>query len=285
MTNDVANWPLLASKVALVAGGSSGIGRAVVECFARHGATVEFVDIDEPGVTATVRELDEVGLVVRGSVVDCSDATAVAEFYRGFAERHEGLDALVNSVGIQRYGTVETTSVETWDEVLAVNLRSMFLMDKHAVPLLRRRGGGAIVHVSSGQATASQENVVAYTASKGAIAAMTRAMAVDHAGEQIRVNVVLPGSIDTPMLRASARSMRPDDPEAVIAEWGAGHPIGRVGRASEVADACLFLVSPFASFITGTELRVDGGVLATVGLAAPATPTPTRGVASASPIE
>jgi len=269
MTNDAADWPLLSGKVTIVGGGSSGIGRAVVECFARHGALVEFVAVDEKGVAETERDIAAMGLSARGSLVDASDPVAVKNFYLDFAQRHDGLDALVNSVGIQRYGTVETTSVETWDEVLAINLRSMFLMDKYAVPLLRERGGGAIVHVSSAQATASQQNVVAYTASKGAISAFTRAMAVDHAADSIRVNVVLPGSVDTPMLRASAQAIRPDDPDSAIAEWGRGHPIGRVALPGEVADACLFLVSSLASFVTGTELRVDGGVLAGVGLAAP----------------
>ena len=180
------------------------------------------------------------------------------------------LNALVNSVGIQRYGTVESTSPETWDEVLAVNVKSMFLMAKHAVPLMRRNGSGAIVNISSGQAVASQRNVVAYTASKGAIVAMTRAMAVDHAHEGIRVNSICPGSIDTPMLRAAAHEVSPEDPDRVIEEWGSMYPMRRVGLAGEVADAVLYLVSPLASFVTGADLRVDGGLLAGVALVAPA---------------
>ncbi|MDA8290749.1 MAG: SDR family NAD(P)-dependent oxidoreductase [Actinomycetota bacterium] len=260
---------LLAGRTALVAGGGSGIGRAVVERFAREGAAVEFLSVDAAGVRATGEALAAQGCSGRGEVVDASDAGSVERYYAGLRTRHDRLDALVNCVGIQRYGTVETTSVETWDEVLAVNLRSMFLMAKHAVPLMRVAGGGAIVHVSSCQALASQANVVAYTASKGAVVALTRAMAVDHAAEQIRVNVVLPGSIDTPMLRASAREIDAEDPGAVVATWGRGHPIGRVGTPEEVAATCLFLASPLSSFVTGAELRVDGGLLASVALAAP----------------
>jgi NAD(P)-dependent dehydrogenase (short-subunit alcohol dehydrogenase family) len=136
---------------------------------------------------------------------------------------------------------------------------------------MRRGGGGAIVNVASAQATATQRNVVAYTASKGAIVAMTRAMAVDHAPDGIRVNSVSPGSVDTPMLRAAALDVSADDPDAVIAQWGALHPIGRVGAAAEIADAIVFLASPMSSFVTGADLRVDGGVLASVALPAPTT--------------
>ena len=260
---------LLDGVVAVVAGGGSGIGQAVVARFAEHGAVVEFVDINGPGVAETERELQARGLKVSGHVADVSDPGQVAAFAEKVADRHPALGALVNSVGIQRYGTVETTSPGMWDEVFAVNVRSMFLLAKHAVPLMRRNGGGAIVNVSSGQAVASQRNVVAYTASKGAIAAMTRAMAVDYAAEGIRVNTVLPGSVDTPMLRASASAIAPDDSDRVIREWGSGHPIGRVGQPAEIADACVFLASPLASYVTGAELRVDGGLLASVALRVP----------------
>jgi NAD(P)-dependent dehydrogenase (short-subunit alcohol dehydrogenase family) len=206
----------------VVSGGGSGIGRAVVIRFAEHGAVVEFVDINPAAVEDTERELRGRGLNVTGHVADVSDAAAVAAFAESVARRHPAVGALVNSVGIQRYGTVETTSPQMWDEVLAVNVRSMFLLAKHAIPLMRRGGGGSIVNISSVQATASQRNVVAYAASKGAIAPMTRAMAMDHSHEGIRVNTVLPGSVDTPMLRASACDISPEDPGSVIRTWGLG---------------------------------------------------------------
>ncbi len=261
---------MLQGSVAVVAGGSSGIGRAVVERFVEHGSAVEFVANDPDGVAELEQALRAKGAEARGSVVDASDPEQVRAFMEEVAHRHGRLSALVNSVGIQRYGTVESTSPETWDEVLAVNVKSMFLMAKHAVPLMRRNGSGAIVNISSAQAVASQKNVVAYTASKGAIVAMTRAMAVDHAHEGIRVNSICPGSIDTPMLRAGAREVSPDDPDRVIEEWGSMYPMRRVGSAGEVADAVLYLVSPLASFVTGADLRVDGGLLAGVALVAPA---------------
>jgi NAD(P)-dependent dehydrogenase (short-subunit alcohol dehydrogenase family) len=260
---------LLEGVMSVVSGGGAGIGQAVVTRFAEHGAVVEFVDINSAAVADTERELRARGLNVSGHVADVSDAGQVAAFFDGVAGRHPAIGALVNSVGIQRYGTVETTSPQMWDEVFAVNVRSMFLLAKHAVPLMRRGGGGAIVNISSGQAVASQRNVVAYTATKGAIVAMTRAMAVDHAHEGIRVNTVLPGSVDTPMLRASARDVSPDDPDSVIRMWGSGHPIGRVGQPAEIADVCVFLASPLASYVTGADLRVDGGLLAGVALRAP----------------
>jgi NAD(P)-dependent dehydrogenase (short-subunit alcohol dehydrogenase family) len=259
--------PLLAGAISVVMGGSTGIGLAAARCLARHGSVIELAANDEASVTDAVGRLRADGHEAHGTVLDVARPEQVEGFFADLATRHDRVSVLVNSVGIQRYGTAESTPVEVWDEVLDVNVRAMFLAVKHVVPLMRRNGGGAIVNVSSAQATASQRNVVAYTASKGAIVAMTRAMAVDYAPEGIRVNSLSPGSVDTPMLRQSARAA--GDEDTVIAHWGANHPLGRVGTPAEVADAILFLVSPLSGFVTGTELRVDGGLLAAVAVAAP----------------
>jgi NAD(P)-dependent dehydrogenase (short-subunit alcohol dehydrogenase family) len=164
---------------------------------------------------------------------------------------------------VQRYGTVETTEPATWDEVFAVNVRGAYLAARAAVPALRARGGGAIVLVSSVQATASQTGVAAYTASKGALSALARAMALDHVREGIRVNSVAPGSVDTPMLRWAADRFRGEQTsDEVVASWGRMHPLGRVATPEEVAAAIAYLASGDASAVTGAELRVDGGLLA-----------------------
>lgn len=261
--------PMLPGTISVVTGGSSGIGRAVVERFVEHGSVVEFVSNDPDGVADLERQLQAQGADARGSVVDASDPEQVGAFMDEVATRHGRLTALVNSVGVQYYGTVESTAPEEWDRVLAINVKSMFLMAKHAVPLMRANGSGSIVNIASVQATATQRNVVAYTASKGAIVAMTRAMAVDHAHEGIRVNSISPGSIDTPLLRAAARGVSPDNPGRVIEEWGSMYPMRRVGLPGEIADAALYLVSPLASFVTGADIRIDGGLLAGVALVAP----------------
>ena len=261
---------LMAGTVSVVIGGSAGIGLAAAWALARHGSAVELAAIDPPGVDRAAGELRAAGHEARGTVLDVADPGQIASFMAGVAARRGRLSVLVNSAGIQRYGTVETTPVSVWDEVLDVNVRGMFLAAGQAVPLMRRSGGGAIVNVASAQATATQRNVVAYTASKGAIVAMTRAMAVDHAHDGIRVNSVSPGSVDTPMLRAAARDVSAENPDSVIAQWGSLHPLGRVGAPAEIADVILFLASPLSSFVTGADLRADGGVLAGVALPAPA---------------
>jgi len=266
-------WPggplLMAGTVSIVMGGSAGIGLAAARCLARHGSVVELAANDEPGVARAVGQLRADGHEAHGTVLDVARPEQVENFVAVVGTRHGRVSALVNSAGIQRYGTAESTPTEVWDEVISVNVRSMFLAAKYAIPLMRR-GGGAIVNVASAQATASQRNVVAYTASKGAIVAMTRAMALDHAPDGVRVNSVSPGSVDTPMLRQSARDVSAEDPDAVIAQWGAHHPIGRVGAPAEIADAILFLASPLSSFVTGADVRVDGGLLAGVAVPGPA---------------
>jgi NAD(P)-dependent dehydrogenase (short-subunit alcohol dehydrogenase family) len=152
-----------------------------------------------------------------------------------------------------------------------VNLKGLYLAARYAIPEMRRRGGGAIVAIASVQAFATQAGVAAYAASKGGVVALSRSMAVDHAAEGITVNAVCPGSVDTPMLRWAAERFRGErSVEEVVAEWGHGHPLGRVIQPEEVAELVAFLASDRAAAITGGEVRIDGGLLARIGVVIPA---------------
>jgi NAD(P)-dependent dehydrogenase (short-subunit alcohol dehydrogenase family) len=256
-------------KVAAVTG-TAGIALAAARKLAQEGASVVICsDREEQMEKATVVLRDE-GLEVRGTRANVTSAKDVKELIDFTVEEYDGVDVLVNGAGVQRYGTVVETEEETWDEVLAINLKAMYLSAKFAIPEMLKRGGGAIVNVSSVQAMASQTNVAAYTASKGGVNALTRAMALDHAGENIRVNAVCPASVDTPMLRWAADLFKGQRAAAeVVEEWGEMHPIGRVARPEEVAEVIAFLASDRASFVTGAEYKVDGGMLAALGVRLP----------------
>jgi NAD(P)-dependent dehydrogenase (short-subunit alcohol dehydrogenase family) len=257
-------------KVAIVAGGALGIGRAASLKLAREGASVVICSDREEQVEATVAGLRDDGLEVRGLRADVASSADMKRLMDFAAETYGGVDVLVNSAGVQRYGTVVETEEEVWDEVLDVNLKGIYLASRHAIPEMKKRGGGAIVNLSSVQAFASQKGVAAYTASKGGINALTRAMALDHAEENIRVNVVCPASVDTPMLRWSADLFKGEKSvEETLKEWGKMHPLGRVARPEEVAEVIAFLASPRASFVTGGDYKVDGGMLAALGVRLP----------------
>jgi NAD(P)-dependent dehydrogenase (short-subunit alcohol dehydrogenase family) len=258
-------------KVALVTGGSQGIGRGIALTLARHGAAVVVHGLTEDYVNETVALIRDAGGTAIGTFgpIDqeqtSTDAVALA------IDTYGRLDHLVTAAGIQRYGDAVDTSVETWDEVFGVNVRGVFLAAHAALPHIRRQRGTVTI-ISSVQATATQNNVVAYTASKGALNALTRAMAVDEAAFGVRVNSIAPGSVDTPMLRTSAAQWSDGTAEGVektIANWGTMHALGRVAQPEEIGEAASFLASDAASFVTGAELRVDGGLLARIAAALP----------------
>lgn len=238
-------------KNAIVFGGASGIGFATAHLLRRRGAKVTIADV-KPIAGDSIDGISWIRCDVREQQQVEAAVQVAAE---------SGLHWLVYSVGIQHYGTVIKTSADEYDLVQAVNARGAFLAAKASIP--RMRQGGAIVLVSSVQALACQEQVAAYAASKGTLEALTRAMAVDHAEDNIRVNSVMPGTVDTPMVRSSANSLRGNGlVEQVLEEWGKSHPLQRVAQPEEVAQVIAFLLSDEASFLTGCSYRVDGGLLA-----------------------
>jgi NAD(P)-dependent dehydrogenase (short-subunit alcohol dehydrogenase family) len=254
-------------KVALVTG-TTGIGRAVALRLSRDGFAVMALGIDALGNEGLETLAVEEGLAVTVRHADVSVPAAVEAAVDETVALHGGLDVIVNAAAIHPYGDAVTTMAETFARCLAVNVGSIHLTAHFGVPMMRLRGGGVIVNLSSVQGFACQSGVMAYVASKGAIHAMTRAMALDFAAEGIRVVSISPGSIRSPILALAARTF--DGPEADIdaafARFGAAHPLGRIGEPEEVGELIAFLVSDKAAFITGADYKIDGGLTAGIGV-------------------
>ena len=247
-------------KVALVTGAATGIGAATAVAFAREGAAVTLTDVNEDALAQRLEEIEAAGGRGLAVVADISQAAGAEQAADATVAAFGGIDYLVASAGIQTYGTVVDTAEDTWERTLAVNAKGVFLAAKYCIPAMVERGGGAIVTVASVQGLFSQPNVAAYAASKGAVIAMTRTMAIDHAGDNIRANSLCPGSVDTPMLRHSAQLFSPGDPQGALDEWGGLHTLGRIAQPDEMAKVALFLCSDDASFITGAAIVADGGL-------------------------
>ena len=258
------NEMLFAGKVVIVTGAASGIGRATALAFAQKGASVALVDIERAQGEDALREAIARGgraIFVEADVSIEADARKLVD---QTATAFGGIDILHNNAGIVSYATVPEMSADEWDRVLAVNLKSVFLCSKYAIPEMVKRGGGVIVNSASAQGFASQPQMAAYAASKAGIIGMTRTMAIDHARDGIRVACVCPGPIDTPMVRRAASRFSSDDPDAAMQGWADAQPIGRIGAPEEVANTVLYLASPDASLITGSALILDGGLLASL---------------------
>ena len=235
----------VAGHTALVTGAGSGIGASVARRLAAAGARVILADLSLDAVEELAREL---GPEARALQLDVRDEEQVAP-------AAAGLDVLVNVAGIGSTTSAPETSLEVWEDVFAVNARGTFLCCKHAIPDMAARGGGSIVNVASVAALVGLRNRAAYCASKGAVVALTRALAVDHVGDGIRVNAVCPGTVDSPWVRRLV-----EDAGESLDALRARQPLGRLGTTEEIAEAVEYLVS--AEFATGTVLVVDGGLTA-----------------------
>lgn len=250
----------LRGRIALITGAASGIGQAVAMAFARSGAAVALVDIDfQAGIEARDAILSVGGKAVFvqadvGTKRDCVQAISTT------VETFGSVDILVNSAGIIRRATVLETTEEEWDKGMAVNVKSIYLLSSEAIPHMEDSGGGVILNIGSGWGLVGGARAALYCASKGAVVQLTRAMALDHGRQNIRVNCICPGDTDTPMLKSEAAQL--GLPVSSLQEDAWNRPLGRLGIPEDVAQAALFLASDAASYITGTTLVVDGGGLA-----------------------
>jgi NAD(P)-dependent dehydrogenase (short-subunit alcohol dehydrogenase family) len=250
----------LSGKQAIITGGASGIGRSTASLFARQGAKICVADINAALGQELVDEIIADG--GRAIFVKC-DVTRAEDCQNVIlqSERELGrIDILFNSAGIIHRASVVDTSEEEWDRVMAVNVKSIFLFGKYVVPHMVENGGGVIINVASGWGLVGGRKAAAYCASKGAVVLLTKAMALDHGGQNIRVNCICPGDTDTPLLREEAQQLGLK-PEAFFAE-AADRPLKRIGQPEDIAQAALYLASDASAFVTGTTLVVDGGGLA-----------------------
>ena len=236
-----------AGRRALVTGGGSGIGAAVARALGAEGAEVVVGDVDGGRAAHVAGELGE---GARGIAFDVRDEDAAREATRD-------LDVLVNVAGIGSTTNAPDTPLEVWEDVFAVNVRGTFLCCKHAIPGMARRGGGAIVNIASVGGLVGLRNRAAYCASKGAVIALTRALAVDHVADGVRVNAVCPGTVDSPWVRRLV-----EDVGESLDALRARQPMGRLGTPEEIAGAVVYLASDAAAFVTGTAMVIDGGLTA-----------------------
>src|SRR6266571_9283140 len=250
----------LQAKTALITGGASGIGRATALLFAREGAAIAISDLNKTAGNSLVDEIRNNGGRALFTPVDVSRAADCHRMVEHTVHEFGSIHILFNNAGIIRRATVTELSEEDWDRVMDVNVKSMFLMSRKVIPIMTKAGGGSIINMASGWGLAGGPRAAAYCASKGAVVLLTKAMAIDHGPQNIRVNCICPGDTDTNMLRNEALQLG-ESRDRFMAE-AARRPLGRVGRPEEIAQAVLYLASEASSFVTGTALVVDGGGLA-----------------------
>ena len=254
-------------RIGIVTAAASGMGRAGAVRFAAEGAAVGVVDVDPDGVAAVVAEIEAAGGRAHGVVADLSKDAESRRIVRETANRFGGLDFVWNHVGHPGPAVVEDLDMREWDTAVDLNLRSVFATTETALPELRARGGGALLFTASSSGLQASMFSPVYSMAKFGVVGLAKALAKRYAKENIRVNAICPGPVDTPMLRVFVA--RPDqqstagmDKEELVRSRGGMAPMGRPGRPEEIASAALFLLSDEASFVTGAALAVDGGITA-----------------------
>jgi len=247
----------VAGRVALITGGASGIGRATALLFACEGAAIALADVNADAGERVADEIAQAGGRAFFEPVDVTRATDCQRLVERAIREFGRIDILFNNAGIIRRATVVDLSEDDWDRVMAVNVKSIYLLSREVIPHMRKAGGGTIVNTASGWGLTGGAKAAVYCASKGAVVLLTKAMAIDHGPHNIRVKCICPGDTDTGMLREEARQLG-EESSRFLAE-SAKRPLGRVGTPEEIAQAALYLASDASSFVTGTALVVDGG--------------------------
>jgi NAD(P)-dependent dehydrogenase (short-subunit alcohol dehydrogenase family) len=248
----------LQDKTAIITGAAAGIGAASAALFASEGAQVVAIDIDRELLDQTSAQIREAGGECLAVVADVSQRNDVENAIRSTMQNFGRVDILFNNAGIVPTGKLEAISEEQWDRAMAINLKSMYLFCHAAIPLMKVQGGGVILNTASATALRAVTDRACYTATKAAVIGLTKSMALDYVRDNIRVNCLCPGTVETPSL-AQRLSAFPDPAEAQR-NFIARQPMGRFGTAEEIARAALYLVSPSAEFVTGVAFAIDGGL-------------------------
>jgi len=250
----------LSGKVAVITGAGSGIGRAAAELFAREGAEVALVDLNAQAAAAAAGQITDAGGRALAVGADVADAAQVDLAFRQISDEFGRIDVLYNNAGVNSAGSVVDATDEDWDRCFAVNAKGTFLCSRAAGRLMVAAGGGSIVNQGSVAAVVGIANFASYCASKGAVVALTRSMSVDLAPRNVRVNVICPGTVYTPLMEPMLRARGNGDLAAGLAMTTAKYPIGRLGTPAEIAAVALFLASDDSSFLTGSVITADGGM-------------------------